>query len=132
MNREVITLSLAITICLFLMSCSPENNKSVAKKNEKYYQTKMCDRLKGEMEVVLHDRTRVDCLTAIYAIEVDWAKKWAEGVGQSIYYAEMTNKRPAIGLIMADTDADERHFKRLRVVADKLNIHIIKLEKEKG
>jgi len=129
MKRLVISLMLVISMSLFLISCSQDNKKSVVKKHEKYYQTQMCNRLKGEMEVVLHDKTRVDCLTEEYAIEVDWAKKWAEGVGQSIYYAEMTNKKPAVALIMADTDADKRHFKRLSVVANKLDIHIIRLKK---
>jgi len=129
MKRMVICLSLVFSISLFLISCSQEKKNSVAKKNEKFYQVQMCNRLKGEIEVVLHDKTRVDCLTDKYAIEVDWAKKWAEGVGQSIYYAEMTSKKPAVALIMADTDADERHYKRFSVVAYKLNIHIIRLDK---
>jgi hypothetical protein len=129
MKRIIISLSLVFSISLFLISCSQENKKSAVKKNEKFYQVQMCNRLKGEIEVVLHDKTRVDCLTDKYAIEVDWARKWAEGVGQSIYYAEMTNKKPAIALIMADTDADERHYKRLSIVAIKLNIHIIRLDK---
>ena len=68
--------------------------------HERYYQTILCDALGGEMEVVLSDRTRVDCLTEEYAIEVDFAKKWAESVGQALYYAKITGKKPAIGLIV--------------------------------
>ena len=49
---------------------------------EKYYQTKFCNKLNGRIEYRLEDTTRVDCLTDDYAIEVDWAKKWAEeGIG---------------------------------------------------
>ena len=129
MKRISISISLILSVSLFLISCSQDSKKTVVKKNEKYYQTQMCNHLEGEMEVVLHDKTRVDCLTDEYAIEVDWAKKWAEGVGQSIYYAEITKKKPAIGLIMANTKTDERHYKRLSVVARKLNIHIIRLDK---
>ncbi len=105
------------------------NDKPAIKNNEKFYQTQMCDKLKGKMEFVLPDKSRVDCLTDEYAIEVDWARKWAEGIGQSLYYSAITKKKPAIGLIMANTKADERHFRRLSIVAEKLNIYIIKIKK---
>ena len=128
MKKIGASLTLGLSCCLLLFSCSQESNTS-STKNEKYYQTQLCKNLKGKVEVVLYDKTRVDCLTDEYAIEVDWAKKWAEGVGQSIYYAEITNRKPSIALIMADTVTDERHYNRLRVVANKLNIHVIKLDK---
>ena len=47
------------------------------------------------MEVVMKDGTRCDILTATHAIEVDFAKKWAEAIGQSLNYAMQTGKRPA-------------------------------------
>jgi len=97
------------------------------KKNEKYYQTEMCDELDGQMEYLLPDKSRVDCLTEKYAIEVEWAKKWAEGVGQSLYYAEMTKRKPAIGLIVGNKD--KKYIKRLEILADKLDIKIIELDR---
>ena len=99
------------------------------KHNEKYYQTQLCNELDGVMEQSLLDRTRVDCLTDEYAIEVDFAKKWAEGVGQSLYYAEMTEKKPAVGLIVRDSKKDKRHLKRLKVLADKYGITIFEIER---
>ena len=36
----------------------------------------------GKVEVVMKDGTRCDILTATHAIEVDFAKKWAEAIGQ--------------------------------------------------
>ncbi len=50
--------------------------------------------LGGEMEVVLDCGSRVDLVFELedqksfnmVACEVDWANKWAEGIGQSIYY----------------------------------------------
>jgi len=98
------------------------------KKNEKYYQTIMCNKLGGKIEYVLFDKTRVDCLTKKYAIEVDWAKKWAESIGQSLYYAEITHKKPAVGLIVGDSK-DQKYLKRLKRVANKLDIKIIILDK---
>ena len=87
----------------------------------------MCDALKGQAEYTLPDKTRVDCLTEEYAIGVVWANKWAEGVGQSIYYSLISHKKPAIALIM-DKKSDERHYKRLNVVANKLNFYVIRIE----
>ena len=68
---------------------------------------------KGEIEYVLPDRTRVDCLTEEYAIEFDRAKNWAQGVGQAQYYAQMTGKKPAIALIMS-SPKDKRFIKRIK------------------
>lgn len=65
--------------------------------SEKYYQNNLCY---GVTEYRLDDRTRVDCLTRNYAIEFDFAPKWAEAIGQSLHYAKKTGKKPAIYLIV--------------------------------
>lgn len=52
------------------------------------------------MEYKLEDNTRVDCLTPDYAVEFDFASKWAESIGQSLYYAQKTKRKPAVVLIM--------------------------------
>jgi len=52
------------------------------------------EELGGQMEVVLDCGSRVDLVFELedqktfgmVACEIDWAKKWAEGIGQSIYY----------------------------------------------
>ncbi len=87
----------------------------------------MCNKLKGKIEYRLPDKTRVDCLTDEYAIEVDWAKKWAEGIGQTLYYASITNKKPAVALIVAE--GEERFVKRLTTVANEFDIKVIILDK---
>lgn len=78
----------------------------------------------GQIEYVLNDLTRIDCLTEDYAIEFDWAKKWAESIGQSMYYANMTNKLPAVAIIMR-SPRDEKYIKRIKK-ANK-NIAIFKI-----
>ncbi|ABB44615.1 hypothetical protein Suden_1337 [Sulfurimonas denitrificans DSM 1251] len=121
------TLLLAILYLFFENELTLNQQDNNVKKDEKYYQTKMCQELKGKIEYVLADKTRVDCLTNEYAIEVDFAKKWAEAIGQSLYYAQMTGKKPAIGFIVGD--GDERYLKRVESVAEKFDIKIIILEK---
>jgi hypothetical protein len=90
---------------------------------EKEYQECWCSEAGGITEFVLSDRTRVDCLTNEYAIEFDFADKWAEAIGQSLYYAEMTGKKPGIVLITERVN-DERYLKRLEFVAGIYNIKI--------
>ena len=90
---------------------------------EKEYQELWCDQHNGEIEYVLDDKTRVDCLTEDYAIEFDFAYKWAEAVGQALYYALMTNKKPGIVLIM-EKERDEKNLRRLEILTDKYNIRL--------
>ncbi len=74
------------------------------------------------MEVRLQDKTRVDCLTSTYAIEVDFAPKWAESVGQSIHYSLMTGKKSGVLLIMENGGRDRKHLNRLMKVAESKDI----------
>lgn len=91
--------------------------------HEKDYQVYWCDKYKGELEYRLSDGTRVDCLTSEYAVEVEYAHKWAEAIGQSLFYAKMTGKKPGIVLIMRE-HGDERFAKRLREVASQEKIKV--------
>ena len=67
---------------------------------EDYYQNQWCSKWHGIKEYQLSDKTRVDCLTKNYAVEFDFAPKWAEAIGQSLHYSKMTDKKPAIILII--------------------------------
>ena len=112
-------------VVFFSVGCS---NSNVKKYNEHYYQTQLCNNFDGKMEYVLKDKTRVDCLTDKYAIEVDFAKKWAESIGQSLYYAKMTDKKPAVALIVGEND--NRFVQRLEKVTEELNIKVFIIKKE--
>ena len=77
-----------------------ETQSMLPNQNEAYYVNQWCTSDFGRKEAVLWDLTRVDCLAKDYAIEFDFAKKWAESVGQSLYYSKMTKKQPAVVLIL--------------------------------
>lgn len=52
------------------------------------------EELGGQMEYRLNDGTRIDLLIDEpnpRAVEIDWDKKWAEGLGQAIYYMMAVN-----------------------------------------
>lgn len=79
---------------------------------EKYYQEKWCREHNGQAEATLPDRTRADCITATHAIEFDFGKKWAESLGQALYYSLQTGKRAGIVLIL-EKQSDMKYWLRL-------------------
>lgn len=66
------------------------------------------------MEYKLNDKTRIDCLTDTLAVEVDFANKWAECIGQALYYGRKTRRTPACVLILENGEKDNRFLYRLR------------------
>lgn len=96
------------------------------KYKEKHYVEAYC---KGVTEYRLPDKTRVDCLTDEYAIEFDYANKWAESIGQSLYYAKMTGKKPAVAIIMK-SPKDEKYISRINTVDKNLKVFKIKAYEE--
>jgi hypothetical protein len=93
---------------------------SHAKKLESDYQDEWCQ---GQKEVVLIDRTRIDCLTDTHAIEVEFANKWKEAIGQSLHYSLMTGKKAGIVLIMRKP-TDQRYMVALEKVINHNNLII--------
>ena len=70
----------------------------------------------------LWDNTRVDILTLDWAIEVDWAPKWAEGIGQALWYATVTGKKPGVCLLCKDMKKDKDHIYRCHTLCVKYDI----------
>ncbi len=81
---------------------------------EKAYQKLWCDKRGGIIEYKLNDSTRVDCLLPTLAVEFDFANKWAECIGQALYYGQKTNRTPACVLIMENPEKDKKYLRRLR------------------
>lgn len=59
---------------------------------------------------------RIDIALAWHAVEIDWAYKWAEGVGQALFYGLRTGTK-AVVLLLIDTPAGRRHADNARLVA---------------
>ncbi|HGX92543.1 MAG TPA: hypothetical protein ENK35_04425 [Candidatus Tenderia sp.] len=87
---------------------------------EKDYQDAWCPTVNGK-PTTLRDRLTgevvgyVDCLTPTHAVEVDPGKKWAEGLGQALFYASRTGRRAGVLLI---TPAGSRHHRRLQAIIE--------------
>lgn len=70
---------------------------------ESDYRDALSHYLNGEIEVPVTDG-KVDIVTQQYAIEVEFANKWKESIGQAIWYGLQTNREPAIILIRRASD----------------------------
>ena len=92
---------------------------------ESYYVNQWCTSDFGRKEAILWDMTRVDCLAKDYAVEFDFAKKWAESIGQALYYSKMTGKAPAVVLILT-SPLDYRYVKRVERLDKGIRIFLIK------
>jgi len=117
---RVLVVSLKLfTVIAFLSTASLAQAKS-GKWHEADFVDAYC---KGEIEYVLADKTRVDCLTATHAIEYDWGKKWAESLGQALFYSAMTGKKAGIVLIVNPRTKD-RFLKRLNKAISDNNLDV--------
>jgi len=116
MKRLLILFLLLLISALFL-------SFQLTKQRESYYQALMAKHLNGQKEVLLDDKTRVDILTDTFAIEVDFAEKWSEGVGQSLYYGNKLHKKAGIVLVINGLE-DDRFVQRLMSVAIKHDITV--------
>ena len=95
---------------------------------ESEYQNAWCSVQKGITEYELPDLTRVDCLTPKYAVEFDFGNKWAESIGQSLYYGLMTDRTPAVVLIMENPEREQKYLDRLNAVAEKHGIKVFTMK----
>lgn len=109
---------LFLVLILFSCTCLKSTSKSHIYL-EKDYQKAWCDKNCGQREVLLFDKARVDCVTNTHAIEFDFASKWAESIGQALYYGEVLNKTPGVVLIVEDKIKDEKFIERFKTVAKK-------------
>jgi len=79
--------------------------------------------LNGEMEKVLEDGTRVDLVfqdedangPSMRACEIDWATKWAEGVGQAVYYTVKLNEPIINGALQSDGPLNVDNVRKLHM-----------------
>ena len=59
-----------------------------------------------------------------------FANKWAECIGQSLYYGQVTKRQPACVLIMEREEKDLRYLRRLRKAAYKKGIRTFTMRPE--
>lgn len=123
-NFSSIPLVLFTSLTLFLLIVLLPTSISAQAKSAKWREADFVDaHCQGEIEHVLADKTRVDCLTDTHAIEYDWGKKWAESLGQALFYSAMTGKKAGIVLIV-NPKSKERFLKRLNKAISDNNLDV--------
>lgn len=80
---------------------------------EKDWTAALARKMNGQSEVQV-DRGRVDVMTDSYAIEIDFLKKWHEGLGQAIHYGDESIRIGVLALI--DENNSRPDFKRLKLL----------------
>lgn len=118
MKATMKTITLVVAILVF-----PAIGFAAHAHREKWYQDRWCDERGGQLEVTLPDSTRIDCLTENNAIEFDFAKKWAEGLGQALHYGALTGKRAGVVLIL-ENPKDQEYFRRLKSTVERLDLPV--------
>ncbi len=83
---------------------------------EKDWTDALAKEMNGRSEVQV-DRGRVDVMTDTYAIEIDFLKKWHEGLGQAIHYGDESSRIGVLALIDGNNaHQDLKHFKLLKKI----------------
>jgi len=108
-----------LAIVLVLLWAAPSDAQAKRLQKEREYQQAWCNERGGVTEFRLDDGTRVDCVTKQYAVEFDFADKWAESVGQAIYYAVRLGLTPGVVLIF-ESDKACRYLDRFMWVKDQV------------
>jgi hypothetical protein len=70
------------------------------------------------VEYTLDDGARVDLLLDNYAVEADWACKWAESIGQALYYGAKT-RRYSVCLLFVEDEGDAAFVRRCYTVTQR-------------
>lgn len=93
--------------------------------HEPYYSAIIARATRGQAEYRLADGRRVDVLTERWAIEVEWAHKWPEAIGQATSYALATGRSPCVYLLYTGPE-DDRDYALCREVCLEYGIRLVR------
>lgn len=123
MGRLIIAVTLAILVLSATDSISADSKPKNHLASEKTYQDAWCNKFKGVTGVSLRDGTIVDCVTEEYVVEVDFARKFYEAIGQSLHYSTQADKKSAI-LLIVEKPSEEVYLNRLHKVVEQFKLPI--------
>lgn len=89
---------------------------------EKDWTDALAKKLNGQSEVRV-DRGRVDVITDAYAIEIDFLKKWHEGLGQAIHYGDESTRIGVLALIAGNNAHEDLEQVKLLKKIERLCIN---------
>ena len=77
----------------------------------------------GDDQFRTKDGTYVDCLTDDLAVEAEYDYNWKEAIGQSLHYAESTNRKAGI-LFIKRSKSKKDYLSEMARVIDKYKLPI--------
>lgn len=116
----LLTTSLNVSATQYYGSKSPKSHIH----SEQSYQKAWQKKYGGILEYRNDDSTRVDCLTDTHAIEFDFANKWAEAIGQALYYQHKTGKRAKVVLILENPQAQMKYYNKVKELSKIYNFDV--------
>lgn len=119
--RDFHSLKKRIVILLLLFCTNPV---SAHLHNEVSYQQAWAKLHGAVCEYCNDDGTRVDCITNTHAIEFDFAKKWAEAIGQALYYQYKTGKKAMVILILECPSKEYVYLKHVQILGKIYNFDV--------
>jgi len=102
--KKVSSILLLLSLALTLLA---------QKSSERSYAKRIAEKLGGELEVGVQSG-RVDILNETHAIEVEFARKWKNSIGQALWYSLQTSKTPGIVLILENNRKDYKYSVQLQ------------------
>lgn len=77
----------------------------------------------ADKEFILWDKSRIDLVTDTHVIEIDFAEKWKEAIGQSLYYEIVDPSDRKCGIILLiEKGKDDKFVYRCQAVCAKYGI----------
>jgi hypothetical protein len=96
---------------------------STCPNREIHFKKVFSESINGKLNVPLDYKNTVDIATDTFAIDVEFAPKWATSIGHSLYAATKLNKKAAI-LLITYKDYDTNYVNILMPIANKYDITI--------
>lgn len=101
-----------ITYC-FLFFLFLATTSFAQKASERSYAERIAEKMGGRLEVGVQSG-RVDILNETHAIEVEFARKWKNSIGQALWYGLQTGKIPGIVLVLENHRKDYKYTVQLQ------------------
>lgn len=101
------------------------------KHDELFYQRQIIERYGMEEGQQTPSGARCDLMTEDYAIEVDWAYKYAEGIGQAALYAAELKRKPLV-ILLLKADHNPVHLERALKAARYVNFPVWLYDCQRG
>jgi len=94
--------------------------------NEATWRDALAERWNGKTETIV-PFGRIDVETDLYVIELDWFRKWHEGLGQALHYAKMRKNKQGIVALIVRSPLNKPKLDFIERLLNQNDIHLIVL-----